>query len=107
PMMSYCSSAPGITKVGDYIFRDYPSDTFQSKFSAEYAFNTLKKTRAAVLYVKNDWGQGMRDGFVPRFTELGGTVVFDESATQDARDFRTQITKIKAAKPDIVIFYSY
>src|SRR3989344_5711994 len=33
------ASAPGLTKAGDYIFRTYPSDSFQGKYAAEYAFN--------------------------------------------------------------------
>jgi len=107
PMVVYCASAPGITKVGDRIFRVYPSDTFQSQFAADYTFNTLKKKNAAMLYVKNDWGQGMHDGFVEKFKELGGAVVFDESFLQENRDFRTQLTKIKAAKPELLVFYSY
>lgn len=107
PVVVYCASAPGITKVGDYIFRVYPSDTFQSVFAAEYAYNTLTKKNAAILYVKNDWGQGLHDGFTTRYKELGGTIVYDESFTQDARDLRTQITKAKEANPEIIVFYSY
>ncbi|HCE86912.1 MAG TPA: hypothetical protein DEP08_03945 [Candidatus Jacksonbacteria bacterium] len=107
PMISYCASAPGITKVGDYIFRVYPSDTFQSVFAAEYAYNTLQKKNVAILYVKNDWGQGLHDGFTARFKELGGTIVYDESFAQDARDLRTQITKVKEANPDLLVFYSH
>ena len=107
PMIAYCASAPGITKVGDYIFRVYPSDTFQSVFAAEYAYNTLQKKNVAILYVKNDWGQGLHDGFTARFKELGGTIVYDESFAQDARDLRTQITKVKEANPDLLVFYSH
>lgn len=107
PMVIYCASAPGITKVGDQIFRVYPSDTFQSRFAADYALNILKKKNAAVLYVKNDWGQGMHDGFTEKFKELGGSVVFDESFPQESRDLRTQFTKIKETKPDLLVFYSY
>ncbi len=107
PMVIYCASAPGITKVGNYIFRVYPSDTFQSVFAAEYAYNTLQKKNVAILYVKNDWGQGLHDGFTVRFKELGGTIVYDESFAQDSRDLRTQITKAKEANPDLLVFYSY
>ncbi|MDI6820958.1 MAG: ABC transporter substrate-binding protein [Patescibacteria group bacterium] len=95
------ASAPNLTKTGDYIFRNYPSDAFQGKFTAEYIFNTLKKTKVAVLYVKNDWGQGINDVFTARFKELGGQIVFNEGVTQDVKDFKTLVTKLKAAKPDV------
>lgn len=100
-------SAPPLPKIGDYIFRTYPSDAFQGKFAAEFVVNVLKKSSVAVLYVKNDWGQGIRDVFVPRFEELGGKVVYDEGVAQDTKDLRSFVTKIKAANPDIIYFPAY
>jgi branched-chain amino acid transport system substrate-binding protein len=100
-------SAPHLTIGKAYIFRNYPSDAFQGKFAAEYAYSTLGKRKAAVIYVQNDWGQGIRDVFVPRFRELGGLVVFDEGITQDSRDLRTPISKAKEADPDFVYFVVY
>ncbi|MDI6734010.1 MAG: ABC transporter substrate-binding protein [Patescibacteria group bacterium] len=102
PVVITTASAPNLTKIGDHIFRIYFSDAFQGKFAAEYIFNTLKKTKVAVLYVKNDWGQGINEVFVNRFKELGGQVVFDEGVAQDIKDFRTLVTKLRAAKPDVV-----
>ena len=101
------ASAPGLTKTGDYIFRTYPSDSFQGKFGAEFAFNTLKKKNVAVVYVKNDWGQGLRDTFTKVFTELGGKIVFDEGVPQDSTDLRTVITKMKATNPDMIYYPMY
>lgn len=93
-------SAPGLNKIGDYIFRNYPSDAFQGKYAAEYLFNVLKKNRVAVIYVKNDWGQGIKEVFISKFKELGGQVVFEEGVAQDTKDFRTLLTKAKSANPD-------
>ncbi|MBI4167751.1 MAG: ABC transporter substrate-binding protein, partial [Candidatus Aenigmarchaeota archaeon] len=100
-------SAPHLPKIGDYIFRNYPSDAFQGKFVAEYIFNEMDKRKAAVIYVQNDWGKGINDVFVKTFTELGGQVVFDEAVAQDVRDLRTVITKAKAANPEVVYFPVY
>ncbi len=95
-------SAPALTATGDYVFRNYPSDSFQGKFAAEYIYNTLGKRKASVIYVKNDWGQGLHDVFSARFEELGGEVVHAESVLQDATDLRTQLTKAKSAEPDVL-----
>ena len=56
PVIIIGASAPALTKIGDYIFRNYPSDTFQGKFAAEFVYNTLGKKKTAVIFVKNDWG---------------------------------------------------
>ncbi|MEK7507603.1 MAG: ABC transporter substrate-binding protein [Patescibacteria group bacterium] len=106
-VLSYCSSAPTITQAGDYIFRDYPSDLYQGAFGAEYIFNTLGKKKVAVMYVKNDWGAGIKGVFEENFKRLGGQIVVEEGYDQTARDLRTQLTKVKAAKPDLVYFLGY
>lgn len=100
-------SAPNLTKIGDYIFRIYPSDSLQGQFIAEYIYSTLGKKKAAVLYVKNDWGQGLRDVFTSKFKELGGEIVFDEGVTQEVKDVKSQLTKIKAADPDVIYLPAY
>ncbi len=107
PVLSYCSSAPALTTAGDYIFRNYPSDTYQGAFAAEYLKNTLTKSKAAVLYVKSDWGVGIRDVFKEKFVALGGEVVLDEGYDQTAREFRTTWAKVKSSGADVVYFVGY
>ncbi len=101
------ASAPNLTQTGDFIFRTYPSDSFQGIFSAEHIKNTLGKSKVAIVYVKNDWGQGLHDVFVKKFTELGGTIVFDEGVAQDTKDLKTIMSKVKAANPDLVYYPMY
>ena len=96
-------SAPHLTTIGDYIFRIYPSDSFAGKFMADYTFTTMGKTKAAIVYVKNDWGQGIHDVFTQRYEELGGTIVFDDSLLQDQQDTRTVLAKIRDAEPDVIV----
>jgi len=95
-------SAPALAGVGDYIFRTYPSDNLQGVFAADFIFDELGKRRVAVLHVLNDWGEGLADVFVERFTQRGGEVVFDEGIAPDAIDLSAVITNAKAANPDVV-----
>ncbi len=101
-VISYCSSAPTLTGLGTYFFRSYPSDAYQGKFAAEYAFNTLKAKKVAVVYHVTDWGNGLRNKFAARFKELGGEIVAEEGSPQDNKDYRTSLTKVKGLKPDLV-----
>ncbi len=107
PTIMIGASAPGLAGGNDSIFSNYPSDSFQGKFTAEYAYNTLGARKVAVLYVNNDWGVGVRGVFVPRFTALGGQVVFDEGVPQATTDMRSQVAKIKAVAPDVVYIPFY
>jgi branched-chain amino acid transport system substrate-binding protein len=100
--ISYCSSAPTLTGMGKYFFRSYPSDAYQGKFAAEYVYNTLGLKKVAIVYHVSDWGTGLKTKFEDRFKELGGEVVAVEGSPQDNKDYRTAITKVKAANPDLV-----
>lgn len=107
PTVLFASSAPDLTKAGDYIYRVYPSDSFQGKFQAEYAYNELGKRRAALVTVQNDWGQGIRPVFKERFVALGGRVVVDEQAETESTDMRTILAKIAASDADVIIIDLY
>ncbi len=102
PVVIRWASAPPLAKIGEYIFRIYPSDAFQGRFVADYIFNERKERKVAVLYVKNVWGQGITEVFVERFKELGGEVVFEEGVLEDTRDLKTQLNLIQNSGADIL-----
>ena len=101
------ASAPGLAGGDDSIFSDYASDNFQGKYVANYIYKTLGKKSAAILYVKNDWGQGLQKVFSDEFQKLGGTIVFNDGAAQDATDVKSIVTKMKAANPDVIYMPVY
>lgn len=101
-VISPASSAPNLSQTGKYFFRDYPSDAFQGKFAAEYAYNTLGARKVAIIYHISDWGTGIKNVFGTRFKELGGQIVSESGEPQTATDYRTDLTKAKAANPDYI-----
>ncbi len=106
-VFSYCSSAPTLTTAGDYTFRNVPSDIYQADFASKYVYNTLNKKKVGVLFVKADWGVGIKEEFVQKFEELGGTITLAEGYDQNARDLRSQISKIKSSNPELLYFIGY
>jgi branched-chain amino acid transport system substrate-binding protein len=105
-MMSHSSTNPQITKSGDYIFRACPSDSLQGEIMADLMFSKGFR-KVAVMYATSDYNIGLRDVFTKRFTELGGEIVISEAHEQDSKDVRTQITKVKAAKPEAIYLVPY
>jgi len=94
-------------KVKPYNFRVCFIDPYQGAVAAGYAADILKFKSAAVLYdVADDYSQGLTEYFEKTFTEKGGTVVAKEGFKGGDVDFRPQLSKIKAANPD-VIFMPY
>lgn len=94
-------------KGGDYFFRIVPSDAFQAKVAAKYAKEDLGAIKVAVLYQNDEWGVGLKDGFLKEFPEEQGFVVNAESFEKGATDVRTQITKLKSSGPDLLYMPCY
>src|SRR3989338_1211347 len=103
-LFSPTSSNPKITEAGDFIFRSYPSDAFQGSYAADYTFKQKNAKKAAILYINNDWGTGIKVTFRNKFEQLGGAIVSEDTFDQSTTDLRTQLTKIKSLNPDFIYF---
>lgn len=106
PLISSSSTNPSIKEAGDYVFRFIGSDSFQGVFAADYLTKTKNYKKIAVLSCLNDWCVGLSEVFKKQAESNGATIVADESFNPDARDLRSQLTKIRGAKPDAVYFVS-
>jgi branched-chain amino acid transport system substrate-binding protein len=101
-MISASSTSPKITKEGDYIFRTIPSDTLQGAYAARLITKDGKK-KLAILYSNEEYGVGFSEVVKRAFS---GEVVASEAFERGATDLRTQITKVKSAKPDAILVIS-
>ena len=98
-LFSAGSSSPDLTAISQYFFRNYPSDASQGKVLAEAAYTTKGWKKVALLQEQTDYSLGVYKAFSETFEGLGGTIVKEEAASS-VTDFRTQLTKLKAAKAD-------
>ncbi|TAK57541.1 hypothetical protein EPO17_01675 [Patescibacteria group bacterium] len=69
---------------------------------ANFGTNTLKAKKAAFLYYNTQFGKDYRRYTGEQFVASGGEIVADEMVNLDITDFRTNLAKIKKAKPDII-----
>ena len=111
PDIATVATNPKVTvvdgKVKPYNFRVCFIDPYQGAVAAGYAYDRLGFRKAAILYdVSDDYSQGLREFFKSNFEKKGGTIVADESFNGGDVDFRPQLSKIRAANPD-VIFMPY
>lgn len=92
------------TKLNPYYFRACFIDPLQGSVMANFAFQKLGLKKAALLYnIAQDYNKGLAEYFKQRFTQLGGVIVAEETYPDQTQDFKPQLTKIKAANPDIII----
>ncbi len=108
PMISPASTNPKVTQIGDHIFRVCFLDEFQGKCIARFAANTLKAKKAGVLIdVKQDYSTGLAGFIKDNFTQAGGQIVAEKSYSSGDKDFKAQLTSIKAANPDVIFVPGY
>jgi branched-chain amino acid transport system substrate-binding protein len=101
PMISPSSTNPKVTESGDYIFRVCFTDPFQGKLVANFALNDLKTKRVAILTdVAAPYSVGLAQFFREPFTAGGGQIVAEQKFSSGDKDFRAQLTAIKATNPD-------
>lgn len=106
-LMSPGASSPEITGAGDYIFRNVPSDVFESSLMADFIFNNMRIKKICVIYINTDYGVGVYTTFRSRYSSLGGTITFSEPYNESTRDFKTILSKTKSYKPEAIYFVGY
>jgi branched-chain amino acid transport system substrate-binding protein len=96
-------------KPKKYVFRACFTDTFEGQILAKFAREHFKATRAAVLYEDIGYGalKGQTGQFPKSFEAAGGKVAALEKYPSGAQDFTPQLTRIKAAAPDVLFLPGY
>ena len=99
---------PKTKQVKPYSFRTCFIDPFQGTVMASFASNELKVKKAAI-YIDNtsDYAKGLAQFFKENFVKNGGQVVIEEAYLQKDTDFKSTLTKIKAAQPDFIYIPGY
>jgi len=108
PMVTPASTNPAVTETGDYIFRVCFTDDFQGLVMSRFAREVLKASTAVIFSdVSSDYSKGLSKVFRETFTGSGGRVLAEESYSQVDRDFRAQLTKLKALNADVMYVPGY
>jgi branched-chain amino acid transport system substrate-binding protein len=100
--LSVGANSADIAKLGDYVYTTFPLADVDITAVAQYAATTLKKQRAAVLYINNETGTVAAQIYRDVFTKAGGTVVAYEAYDPKATDWTGTLLKVRIASPDII-----
>jgi len=106
PFITVGATSPKIpSQVGDMMFLACFGDNVQAAAGAEFAFKNFGKT-AYLLWDKGvEYTTLLGAYFKARFTELGGTIVLEDSYDDKATDFAAQIAKVKALPQQPDFYY--
>jgi branched-chain amino acid transport system substrate-binding protein len=105
PQISPSATNPKFTRNGyKTTFRVVADDVHLGGTLGKYAVKELKGKSIAVIDDRTAYGQGVADEFEKGVKGAGGKIVGREFTNDKASDFTAILTKLKAAKPDVVFF---
>lgn len=102
--MDVSATTPDYSSPNDYTFRTGVVATQLAKDAADVLYSQRGVQRVGVLYINNDFGQGMVDVFQQAFA---GQVMAEEKFEQDSTDFRSQLSKLKATNPQTIFLVTH
>jgi branched-chain amino acid transport system substrate-binding protein len=85
-------------------YRVVANDNQQGSVLANYAAGDMKARRVAIVDDRTPYGEGLADVFESVAKQKGLQVTGREFTTNKASDFNAILTKIRATKPDLVMF---
>ncbi|MDB6095135.1 MAG: ethanolamine utilization protein EutJ [Verrucomicrobia bacterium] len=108
PMIAISATNPRVTEMGNYIFRTCFIDPFQGAVLAKFARDSLHVKRLALLTsVSAPYSVGLSKVIRERFVAAGGEIVAEQKYNEGDKDFRAQLTAIKALHPDAIAATGY
>jgi branched-chain amino acid transport system substrate-binding protein len=98
---------PELVKGHEWVFRIFLTNDQEARVMSEAAFEKLGLRRVAVLYIDDASGEGGKEVFEEFYTELGGTITTAEKYDKNGTDFRSEVTKVIATRPEAVYVIGY
>lgn len=107
-ILSAGSTGMNVVEIGPYVFRDTLLDTIAAPATMKYVIQEKGWKNVALITSKNnDYSVSLSKIFSDAIDANGGKVVIEEFIQDKDTDFSGQITKIKSANPDVIVFSGY
>ncbi|MBI0580362.1 ABC transporter substrate-binding protein [Neobacillus cucumis] len=112
-LLTPSGTAPNVTvddkgKLNEFVFRTSFIDPFQGTVAANFAAQKLKVKNAAIFAdSSSDYAKGLSASFKKTFEADGGKVIAEDAYVAKDTDFRSQLTRIKAKKPEFIFIPGY
>ena len=104
PQISNASTSPVMTDLddNDFLFRTTPSDAFQGVALASVAVENGVDS-AAILYINNDYGEGLANAFADAFEAAGGTVVGSNGYEPGQASYRGDLSAVSDGESPLLL----
>jgi ABC-type branched-subunit amino acid transport system substrate-binding protein len=108
PQISPASTSPVISTLADddFLFRTVPSDAFQGVALAQVA-REQGLGNIAIIYVNNDYGQGLAESFQSAFESNGGTVTGSIPYEKGQASYRGELQQLASDNAEALLLIGY
>jgi branched-chain amino acid transport system substrate-binding protein len=90
-----------------YVFRMNPTNAYYASGLLSFFREVVKPTSIAVLYESSDFGTSGAEDMVKQAEKFPMKVLVKEKYEKGAVDFKPILSKVKAARPDVIYMVSY
>ncbi len=102
------ATGTGVVEIGDYIFRNTLLDQFAVPVVVDWMINKQGwKNIAIITSLNNGYSTALTPVFKQEIKNKGGKIVLEESINDKDTDFTAQVTKLKGANADVLVFTGY
>lgn len=106
PLISATATNLDVTKGKDFVFRTTFTDPYQGTATAKYAKSKGVKSIAILTNSSNDYSIGIANAFKAQ-AEKDGITITEEKYTNDDKDFKAILTKVKEQNPQAIFIPDY
>lgn len=108
PYMVVTGATDDITQQNyKYVFRMNPTNAYYATSFMSLLNAVVKPKTIAILYESSDFGTSGAEDMVKQAQKAGMKVLVKEQYEKGAVDFKPILSKVKAAKPDVIYMVSY
>ncbi|MFQ5939933.1 MAG: ABC transporter substrate-binding protein [Alphaproteobacteria bacterium] len=109
PQISSASTSPAITMLDDddFLFRTVPHDALQGIVLAEVVKSKAGFDHVSVIYINNDYGDGLQKAFGDAFVKLGGKVAKSLPYEEKKASYRGELAQLAKGKPRALVLIGY
>ena len=90
-----------------YVFRMNPTNAYYATGMMSFLKEVVKPTSIAILYESSDFGTSGAEDMVKQAEKFPMKVLVKEQYEKGAVDFKPILSKVKAARPDMIYMVSY
>jgi branched-chain amino acid transport system substrate-binding protein len=107
-IMSAGCTGPGVVEIGPYVYRNTLLDSVAAPATMKFIVEEMGWKNVAMIISKNsDYSVGVSEVFREAIEEHGGNIIVEVYIQDGDIDFSAQVTKIKSANPDVIVFGGY